>query len=139
MAHLNLAEMASREGLVGAVGLAPDQGWTELALARNRWRDALIAAGARSAALHFENTFAFTAALLGAWAAGCTAVIAGDATAATVASLSPLADAFLGGFPARGDAWREPPPAPAAGAGPFPSVTVIILTSGSTGGPGAVE
>lgn len=138
MTHLNLEDMALRDGFTGAVGLAQDQGWTELALSRNRWRDALIAAGARSAALHFENTFTFTAALLGAWAAGCTAVIAGDATAATVASLSPMADAFLGGFPTRADAWREPPPASVAEPGPFPAVPVIIFTSGSTGAPVAV-
>src|SRR5882757_11368917 len=98
MAMLKLADMATRSGLSGPVGLAPGQDWAALAAQRDAWRDALIAAGVKRAALHFEDAFAFTAALLGAWAAGCTAVIAGDATEITAAQLADRADALLGRF-----------------------------------------
>ena len=140
---LTLAEMAGRAvpaapGPPGSVGLAPGQDWAALAARRDAWRDALAAAGAARAALHFENTFAFAAALLGAWAAGCTAVIAGDATAITTTQLADHADAFLGEFPGRPEAWREPQPAATSPVRPFPALAAVIFTSGSTGSPLAV-
>ncbi|MDB5050197.1 MAG: hypothetical protein JWO30_3268 [Fibrobacteres bacterium] len=150
---LRFTDMAAGTGLSGPVGLAPGQDWTALAALRDAWRDALKGAGAKRAALHFGNTFDFAAALLGCWAAGCTAVIAGDATEITTALLAGRADVLLGDFPAGGPGrpgmrttWNEPPfaaPAPATHATPLPpavpDLPVIIFTSGSTGLPLAVE
>lgn len=127
---LRLPELAAGRGIAELGGLEP---------LRDRWRDALIAKGAARAALYFADTLDFSAALLGTWAAGCTAVIPGDATELTAAGLSGSADAFLGEFPAQVSPWREPPAAPAAAAKPFPALPLVIHTSGSTGKPVAVR
>ncbi|HKP95694.1 MAG TPA: hypothetical protein VJ385_08045, partial [Fibrobacteria bacterium] len=114
---LKLTDMAGRSDLSGPAGLSPDQTWPALAARRDAWRDALLAARGRPGcvALHFQDTFAFAAALLGTWAAGRTAVIAGDATEITATLLAGRAVLFLGEFPSVADAWPEPPP-PRAGA-----------------------
>jgi acyl-coenzyme A synthetase/AMP-(fatty) acid ligase len=134
-----LDSLVSRLASKDAVGTHAAQDWARLAGQRDRWRDALVAAKARRVALYFENSFDFSAALLGAWAAGCSAVLAGDVTEATASALRPQADHFLGGFPAALTPWTDAPDAPGAAALPLPTVPVVIFTSGSTGEPVAVE
>lgn len=133
--------------MAGPVGTAPAQDWPCLIASREAWRAALAAAGARRVAIHMEDSFAFAGALLGAWAAGCTAILPGDATEITAASLEDGADLFLGGFPAGETGTRrllavpQPGPAPAPSSVTFtlPNPPVVIFTSGSSGSPLAVE
>ena len=149
MAWLGLSELAARTDPTGRVSLGPDRDWGDLLVLREAWRAAFVAAGTRRAALHFPGAFEFAAALLGAWAAGATAILPGDATEITTANLAPHADAFAGDFPesARPRIRPEPAivragsaPAPAIPlpVSPFPATPVVLFTSGTTGAPTAV-
>ncbi len=148
MLWLDPAGMAARADLAGLVACGPDRTWADLAARRDAWRTAIARSGARRVALHFSGTFEFAAALLGAWAAGATAVLPGDATEITVANLAPHADAFAGEFPATARPRIGPPENPdrlpsdrVAGDGaeaPFPATPVVLFTSGTTGVPSAV-
>ena len=86
-AWTGLDGLLSRGGSTQAVGLGPGQTWSALAARREGWRHALAAAPAGPVALYFEDGFEFNAALLGAWAAGRTALLPADATPATAAGL----------------------------------------------------
>lgn len=147
MAWRDLADLAAGADFAERVACDPDRGGRDLLAAREAWRAAFLAAGTRRVALHFADTFEFAGALLGAWAAGATAVIAGDATEITTANLAPHADAFAGDFPAsaapriRPMAAGSAPAAPGARAeapAPFPAAPVVLFTSGTTGAPAAV-
>lgn len=157
MAWLDLTELSARIDLRGAVACGPHRDWADLIARREAWRAAFTAAftasltttGARRVALYFEGTFEFTAALLGAWAAGATAVLPGDATAITTANLISHTDFFAGDFPDSArprivpdnsveaadevDEIDEIDKRPA-----FPATLVILFTSGTTGVPQAV-
>jgi acyl-CoA synthetase (AMP-forming)/AMP-acid ligase II len=147
MAWLEPAAMAARTDLAGPVACGPDRAWTDLAGRREAWRAAIAGSGARRVALHFAGTFEFAAALLGTWAAGATAILAGDATEITIANLAPHADAFAGDFPPSARPRIEAPiealspqspQATGPGAAPFPATPVVLFTSGTTGAPTAV-
>jgi len=148
MAWRDLADLAAGADFAARVACDPDRGGRDLLAAREAWRAAILAAGARRVALHFADTFEFAGALLGAWAAGATAVIAGDATEITTANLAPHADAFAGDFPASaaprirpmaaGSAPAAAPRTRAEAPAPFPATPVVLFTSGTTGAPAAV-
>jgi acyl-coenzyme A synthetase/AMP-(fatty) acid ligase len=101
------------------------------------FRAALGAAAGERWALHCEDTFEFAAALFGAWHAGKTVILPGDAQADTLARLRRVADGFVGDLPgalvpspahAAAD-WRAPLPA---------STTLVVHTSGTSGEPLAI-
>ena len=64
-----------------------------------RWRTAFAASPAQAWALHFEDAACFAAALYGAWHAGKTVVLPGDALAGTQARLQGRVDGFAGDWP----------------------------------------
>lgn len=105
-----------------------------------RWRTAFAASPAHAWALHFEDAACFAAALYGAWHAGKTVVLPGDALAGTQARLHGRVDGFAGQWPQA----TLRMPADAASAAPLQpldteSVRLVVFTSGSTGEPVAIE
>ena len=64
-----------------------------------RWRTAFAASPTQAWALHFEDAACFAAALYGAWHAGKTVVLPGDALAGTQARLQGRVDGFAGDWP----------------------------------------
>ncbi len=84
-------------------------------------------------ALYGDDSVEFAAALFGAWHAGKTLVVPGDAQPDTLARLRELADGFLGDLPgalvpgAADDArWSELDPA---------ATSLVVFTSGTSGQP----
>ena len=141
MAWRGIEALARRTDPHGMAGSGAEQGWAELIKCRDAWSAAVSAAGVHRVALHFTGTFEFAGALLGTWAAGATAVLAGDATELTIANLREHADAFAGEFPDSAAPRIATHGAARAGASsnrPFPPIPVILFTSGSTGSPVAV-
>ncbi|OJT18124.1 4-coumarate--CoA ligase [Archangium sp. Cb G35] len=123
--------VALREG--GAVGFA------SLVVRAAGWRAAFERHGGRRQALYFDDTFEFSAALLGAWHAGVCVYLPADAQPATLARLRDEVDGFAGKIPAeyaplspgegREGGWT--PLSPEARA-------LVIYTSGSSGEPTAI-
>jgi uncharacterized membrane protein/acyl-CoA synthetase (AMP-forming)/AMP-acid ligase II len=120
------------------VGLEPGQDWRSLARRREAWRQALAPLGpGAELGLAMEDGFEFVAALLGAWSAGLTVVLPGDALPATAQALAARGASLAGDFPGAmarpGDTdWNG------AAGGKLPEVPVLVFTSGSTGAPVAV-
>ncbi|HTB34184.1 MAG TPA: AMP-binding protein, partial [bacterium] len=133
-----LEALLSAPGSARPVGLAPGQDWTRLARRREAWRSALEPLGTGAElALAMDDGFEFTAALLGAWSAGCTVVLPGDALPATAQALTARGAVLAGDFP--GAMAAPPDPAgEAAAARALPALPVVVFTSGSTGQPAAV-
>ncbi|MFT4174616.1 MAG: AMP-binding protein [Rhodocyclaceae bacterium] len=106
------------------------------------WRSALASHPARRLALFDTDTAHFSAALFGAWAAGKSLVLPGDALPGTVAALRGQVDAFIGAF----DADTLPIPRPDARPGDIAALPVLdaeachlaVFTSGSSGEPVAI-
>lgn len=100
------------------------------------WKAAFESAGVARVALHAKEGWTFTAALLGAWAAGVSVYLPGDALPDTCAELSARVDAFAGELPERLPkpllAPLAAPPLPAGRAFPRPPA-LTVFTSGSTG------
>ena len=99
------------------------------------YRERLAFAAGRRWALHCEDTVEFAAALFGAWHAGKTVVVPGDAQPATLERLRAQVDGFLGELPgalavadAAGatPAWRALDP---------DATTLVVQTSGTSGEP----
>ena len=63
------------------------------------WRAAFAAAGGTRWALYADDAFDFAAALFGAWHAGKTVVLPGDAQPATLAGLRACTDGLAGDLP----------------------------------------
>ncbi len=124
-----LAELLANGRDAGVpVASEPDgvRSWDDLLRGISGWTAAYAARPEPRFALHHEDTWTFTCALLGAWAAGKHVVIPGDALPATFAALAlPRLTAPLPGVPA---AMPGRPAAPAGGA-------LTVYTSGSTGKP----
>ena len=104
-----------------------------------RWHAAFDALPGHAFALHFDDATRFASALFGAWHAGKTVVLPGDALSGTQARLQSRVDGFAGDWPGA-SALRESE----AGEGPLtpldPDATrLIVFTSGSTGEPVAIE
>lgn len=126
-------------GPAGPVAGAPVLGWTPGAWAARvaAWRAAFAGQPARDVALYFEDAGEFSAALYGAWLAGRTPWLPGDALAATREALAPHGVAWAGDVPGA-------IPAPAASA-PFEPLVLepgacrlVLFTSGTTGEPAPV-
>ena len=106
-----------------------------------RWQAAFRRHSGSAWALHFNDAAHFAAALYGAWHAGKTVVLPGDALAGTQARLHAHVDGFAGDWP------EADLPSP----GEFPDVDraqtpldgdatrLVVFTSGSTGEPVAIE
>lgn len=107
------------------------------------WR-AWFAPQAPRWALYMTDGFDFAAALLGAWAAGKTVLLPGDALPGTVARLAERVDGFVGDFPpgtGRAHAPVMPPAVAEDAAAPLLDADAALLevfTSGSTGEPVAI-
>lgn len=101
------------------------------------WRAALSAAPGARWALYCEDTFEFAATLFGAWHAGKSVIVPGDAQPGTLARLRTDADGFLGDLPgalaaapeAGGADWSELDPA---------APVLVVHTSGTSGEPLAI-
>ena len=105
-----------------------------------RWRTAFAASPAQAWALHFEDAACFAAALYGAWHAGKTVVLPGDALAGTQARLQGRVDGFAGDWPqatlaASTDDVSATPLQPLDAE----AARLVVFTSGSTGEPVAIE
>ena len=102
------------------------------------WRSALSVAPGSRWALYGEDTFEFAATLFGAWHAGKTVIVPGDAQPDTLARLRMLTDGFLGDLPGA----LEAPSVDAAGidwAALDPRATrLVVHTSGTSGEPLAI-
>ncbi len=102
------------------------------------WTAALARAESRHVALFEPDGVEFAAALLGAWHAGRTVSLPGDALPATCRDLATTGVAFAGDFPPDWTPLRAPPDGdPTQAFEPLDAafVGVIIYTSGSTGEP----
>jgi acyl-coenzyme A synthetase/AMP-(fatty) acid ligase len=100
------------------------------------WHAAFEAHGGERFAIYFEDAYAFATALFGAWHAGKTAVLPGDAQPATVERLLAEVDACAGDLPG------SLRPLPAAGTLrelDLRATRAIIYTSGSSGQPLAIH
>jgi len=103
------------------------------------WRAAFEAAGGARWALYADDAFDFAAALFGAWHAGKTVVLPGDAQPATLARLRACTDGLAGDLP--GALARAPlagamsPPRPLD----LDAARLVIHTSGTSGEPLAID
>jgi acyl-CoA synthetase (AMP-forming)/AMP-acid ligase II len=139
---LHLLLQSARPGrTVGALdGAALDHAGL-LARAR-RWQAAFAAAEGRDWALYFNDSLAFAAALLGAWAAGKRVHLPGDDLPGTLQALRPHVDGFVGDVDA---CWQPlhaalPTDIPPTGVVLDPhACRLVVFTSGSTGQPAAIE
>ncbi|MDR7070511.1 acyl-coenzyme A synthetase/AMP-(fatty) acid ligase [Pseudoxanthomonas japonensis] len=106
-----------------------------------RWKASLRARAGDTWALHFEDAARFAAALYGAWHAGKTVVLPGDALAGTQSRLRTRVDGFVGDW--IDSEMPTPDHAPdadaAAGALDANATRLVVFTSGSTGEPVAIE
>lgn len=104
-----------------------------------RWHAAFRALPGTTFALHFDDATRFASALFGAWHAGKTVVLPGDALPGTQARLQSRVDGFAGDWPGASaicgidaDGGVLVPLDPA-------STRLVVFTSGSTGEPAAIE
>lgn len=110
--------------------------WAELDAEAARWRETLAGAGVSRVGLFTREGWDFAAALLGAWRAGASVLLPGDALPETCAQLSPKVDAFVGDFP---DGLARPKLRPGQGRADAgeprqaPSPALTVFTSGTTG------
>ena len=104
-----------------------------------RWHAAFAALPGTTFALHFDDATRFASALFGAWHAGKTVVLPGDALPGTQARLRSRVDGFAGEWLGVAALHESE-----AGDGPLASLDpeaarLVVFTSGSTGEPVAIE
>lgn len=100
------------------------------------WRDLLAPHPGQRFALFHTDTLHFAAALFGAWLAGKTVYLPGDALPDTCAALAREVDAFIGDFDAALGPLRAPAPLDRPGQWPALAphfAALVVSTSGSTG------
>lgn len=104
------------------------------------WRDAFDAFAGRDIALDCDDGVEFSAALFGAWQAGATPWLPGDALPATLERLRTRGLAFAGDLP---DGIRAPESVAAAEVAMHAlddeACVLVLFTSGSTGEPAAIR
>lgn len=106
-----------------------------------RWRAAFRARAGEVWALHFDDAARFAAALYGAWHAGKTVMLPGDALSGTRMRLRTHVDGFVGDWAESDMPSPDEAAETAATLDPLdPDATrLIVFTSGSTGEPVAIE
>jgi acyl-coenzyme A synthetase/AMP-(fatty) acid ligase len=138
---LALTEVASRPGLPGrAVAWRDGKRLDRVAFLHEvgRWQTAFSAQAGQRFGLYVDDPFDFAAALFGAWHAGKTPYLPGDARPATIARLVPMVDGLAGDLPGGFG------PAQLAASSPTHALDrlttrVVMFTSGSGGEPIALE
>ncbi|WP_372524492.1 AMP-binding protein [Piscinibacter sp.] len=138
---LPLTEVASRAGLSDrAVAWRDAQALDRAAFLREvgRWQAAFAAQSGQRFALYIEDPFDFAAALYGAWHAGKTPYLPGDAQPATIERLTRLVDGLAGDLPGGMRPADEPAPQPTRSLD-LVDTRVVMFTSGSSGEPAALE
>lgn len=104
-----------------------------------RWHATFNAEAGMTFALHFDDATRFASALFGAWHAGKTVVLPGDALPGTQARLQSRVDGFAGDWPGASTLHeRETGDGPLAALDPE-ATRLVVFTSGSTGEPAAIE
>jgi acyl-coenzyme A synthetase/AMP-(fatty) acid ligase/3-hydroxymyristoyl/3-hydroxydecanoyl-(acyl carrier protein) dehydratase len=139
--YLPLSEIASRAGLVDRPvawhdGEAVDRA-AFLALVA-RWQAAFEAQRGERWALYVENPLQFAAALYGAWHAGKTVYLPGDAQPATAQRLRAVTDGLAGDWPDGVQALQHPSDSPRAPLD-LQRTRLVLFTSGSSGEPVAID
>lgn len=106
-----------------------------------RWQATFHRLPGSSWALHFDDASRFAAALYGAWHAGKTVVLPGDALAGTQARLRAHVDGFAGDWLESDAASPDDLPDAPCVARPLDAdaTRLVVFTSGSTGEPVAIE
>lgn len=106
-----------------------------------RWQASFRARPGDTWALHFEDAARFAAALYGAWHAGRTVVLPGDALPGTQARLRARVDGFAGDWPEAALPHPDADGTEAAELAPLDAqaTRLTVFTSGSTGEPVAID
>ncbi len=138
---LPLTEVASRTGLAERA-----IAWRNGGLLRRdaflhqvaRWQAALAAQSGQRVAIYFEDPFDFAAALYGAWYAGKTPYLPGDAQPATVERLRAMVDILAGDLPGAISLTSAVAAQPNQPLDPV-NTRLVMFTSGSSGEPTALE
>ncbi len=145
---LALRDAATRAHAGRAVGVRDGVVLDHAAFVRRvaGWRNAFLAQSGSRWALHLDDTVEFAAALYGAWHAGKTATLCGDALPDTVARVRADVDGLAGDFPdALGAVCIAPSNvADADHANDWSALDeattrLIVFTSGSTGDAAAID
>lgn len=133
MSWLGLAELLLHPLSTRAVALAPALDHAQLQLRALRLAGALQARGVRSVALYLEDAGELAIALLGAWRAGVTVLLPGDAQAQSRQRLGEKVDLWLEGLD--GFDGEALPPA----ALDLDACRLVLCTSGSSGEPKLID
>lgn len=136
-ARIPLASLLSADASEDSLAVTPGATRGDWLARVDDWHAAFRILPGDSVALHFEDSFEFSAALFAAWQADKTVWLPGDVLPPTLARLSQHASAFAGELPGAvrpgtgGGVRRVPDLDPAR-------CRVVLFTSGSTGEPGAI-
>lgn len=133
MSWLGLAELLLHPLSTRAVALAPALDHAQLQLRALRLSGALQARGVRSVALYLEDAGELAIALLGAWRAGVTVLLPGDAQAQSRQRLGAQVDLWLDGLDGL-DGEALPPAAL-----DLDACRLVLCTSGSSGEPKLID
>jgi len=134
-ALISLEALTAQAGSDRMVGFQAGQNWKLLARRRAAWAAVAGGPGDRIG-LYLSDGFEFAAALLGAWSVGAGVLLLGEKSLQNSDAVrSRTHRRFIG------DAAAPPETADAAAPakGPFPSVPLVVFTSGSAGEPVAID